>query len=82
LPNFQVRPGLAISLGFKDSFDCVQFGFVDGQESFTNTYNGVYTGDGENGKPIERIEAAKDVTWKERELYFLNTVGPTIGALI
>src|SRR5437879_10713301 len=36
----------------------------------------------ENGKAIQQIEPAKQVTWEKRHLEFLHAIGPTPLALV
>jgi len=50
--------------------------FVYRRRTVVEAHNLHDTGRLQNRQPIVRIEAAEQVTWEQRRLYFLDTIGP------
>jgi hypothetical protein len=72
----EVGPRLGIEFRLEEGFNCGDLFVRDRQRLFSDANNGNYPGSGENGEPLQDVEAAKNVAREKRSLNFSYTVAP------
>ena len=82
LSDSQIRPRLAIRLGFQHGANSVEFRLINRNEGLPYGHDAVYTWYGEDGQTVQWIEPAKDVARKQRKFYLLCAVGPPAAAAV